>query len=160
MRRVLLLLALGCSGGQTGEITEPTRCERVTETVPVTELEAEPSAALETSSAPSSHTLVWNDGSATSLSLTVTRAADTVDRLGAPGCASTWRALVRVDLATTDERLDVTLEGELRFDVGGFVRLRAEAATEDGFLVLVAEPAGARWVGTLTRDDAEMLATF
>lgn len=160
-RALLALLTFGCTGGQTGEITELTQCEHVAEMVPTLELEAELRTALEASTTPRTYPLAWTSGGdSTSLSLTVTPTADPVARLGIPGCASAWRAFVHVDLATADARLDATLEGELRFDVDGLIRLAAEGPTADGAVLLVAEPAGERWVGTLTRNGTETLATF
>ena len=94
MRRLAFLLVLGCTGGQTGEITELTACERVTDEVRFASLDADVQRAFEDAAREAVADLRWSDGTRTTLHVTLTRQDVEVERLGVASCAPSWRAPV------------------------------------------------------------------
>ena len=100
MRRLAFLLVLGCTGGQTGEITELTACERVTDELRFASLDADVQRAFEDAAREAVADLRWSDGTSTTLHVTLTRQDIEVERLGVSSCAPSWRAPVVLALHT------------------------------------------------------------
>lgn len=112
---VLVSGTSGCSGGQTGEITEPTRCERVTEEVAREHLPSEIQAAIEAAERTTGAALEWThaDGAASRLSLSLAHDGDAFERLGDDACPPSWRASYMLHATTEDTRFAATLNGTL-----------------------------------------------
>lgn len=176
MRRLAFLLVLGCTGGQTGEITELTACERVTDEVRFASLDADVRLAFEDAAREATADLRWSDGTTTTLQVTLTRQDVEVERLGVASCAPSWRAPVVLALRTDDGRLDALLDGALVVHEGATSVVRAEAPVptltldtsldadvEGALLHLSAEHDALGWRGSLqlqTADDERALASF
>lgn len=178
------LASSGCSGGQTGEITEPTLCERVTEALSREELPSEIGAAFDAAERPTNAALEWSDadGATTTLHLTLGRDGTAVERLGSDTCPPSWRASFVVQLRTDDGRLDATLDGtatvrELASETSSTVIAEAALASlhlddadvavtadsPDATVRLSAEHDSLGWRGTLFLQDADeerVLAVF
>ncbi len=119
MRWVLLLglcVCAGCAGGQTGEITEPTRCTERTEE-PLAEAER---VEIERLGAPWTGTLTWDeDGSSSDLTVSFAPAEGTAFRLGGEGCEEELREVpVELRADTTDGLLRESLAGTLEWRPG------------------------------------------
>ncbi|MCU0673057.1 MAG: hypothetical protein MUE69_09740 [Myxococcota bacterium] len=112
---VLASVTSGCSGGQTGEITEPTRCERVTEEVERAHLPSEIQVALEAAERTTGASLEWidADGAASRLSLSLSHDGTAFERLGDDACPPSWRASYMLHATTEDTRFAATLNGTL-----------------------------------------------
>jgi hypothetical protein len=107
----LLLLALGCEGGQTGEITQLSECERVVARVPIVDLPQDARVLLASATASREAELRWDgDGAITQVEVEASLESETADRIGPGSCASILRVPASVHLATRDERLDVTVD--------------------------------------------------
>jgi hypothetical protein len=125
MRRVLALLLLGCAGGQTGEITELSECERVVERLPIADLPEETGQLLASATARHEAELTWSDdGETTQVEIETELESDTADRIGPGMCAPIVRVPANVHVATRDERLDVA--------VGALIDLADEVVTIQG----------------------------
>lgn len=187
---VLASGASGCSGGQTGEITEPTRCERVTEEVAREHLPSEIQVALEAAERTTGAALEWTDadGAGSRLSLSLSHDGTALARLGGDTCPPSWRASYSLHATTEDSRFAATLSGTLTVrdvasDAGETRETSATVVAEaplaivhlDGFEA-ADEPGGAEtmvrlfgvhvgpaWRGTLVLQDDEgerVLAAF
>lgn len=173
------LVATGCSGGQTGEITEPTRCERVSENVALEALRPEIREAFGETERAVASDLAWgpqdSSGDATTtLRLTMRREAMTVERLGEAPCAAAWRSPVELRVLTDDGRLDATLSGALTVNEDATANLRADAPLSalvltdvdddpTALLRLVADHGELGWRGAIFLQDGaaeRVLATF
>jgi hypothetical protein len=107
----LLLVALGCAGGQTGEITQLSECERVVERFAIADLPEDARTLLESATASREAELRWeDDGTTTQVELETELESDTADRIGPGDCVSILRVPASVHVATRDERLDVTVD--------------------------------------------------
>lgn len=125
MRWALGLLLLGCSGGQTGEITELSLCERVVERLPIVDLPQDTQALLQSATERREAELSWaDDGSSTQLELETELESAMADRIGPGDCQPIVRVPARVHLQTHDERLDLR--------VGAWIDLAGEVATIQG----------------------------
>ena len=125
MRWALALVLLGCAGGQTGEITQLSQCERVVERLPIMDLPEDTQALLENATETREADLRWeDDGSTTRLELETELESETADRIGPGNCASIVRIPASVHATTRDERLDVT--------VAALIDLAGEVATIQG----------------------------
>ena len=110
MRSALAFLLLGCAGGQTGEITELSLCERVVERLPIADLPEDTQALLASATESQQAELTWaDDGTTTTVELELELDSDLADRIGPGDCASIVRIPASVHLTTSDERLDLTL---------------------------------------------------
>jgi len=105
----------GCSGGQTGEITEPTRCERVTEELSREELPSEVQTAIEAAERAMGAPLEWTDadGAATTLHLSLAHDGTAIERLGDDTCPPSWRASYLLQAQTADSRFAAALDGTM-----------------------------------------------
>lgn len=139
MRRVVIemgaLLALsgllGCAGGQTGEITEPSECDAIAETLAFEALPEEARAELEALSGPWREALAWDAGGETTLELSIRpERAEAVERLGFGGCLRD-RVPATLTLATDDARLAIALDGWVELRDGAPVSLRGAAPLAD-----------------------------
>jgi hypothetical protein len=125
MKSALALLLLGCTGGQTGEITELSLCERVVERLPVTDLPAHTREALGAATAPHETELTWSeDGSSSAIVIDAELETETADRIGPHPCAPIVRLPVRVHLSTADGRVEL--------DVHGLADVLGDAVTVQG----------------------------
>jgi hypothetical protein len=111
MRWSLALVLVGCTGGQTGEITTLTMCEELVARVPITELPSETAALLEVALEPKSAELAWVEGDSTAIEVDASTEGETADRLGPYDCAETVRVPARIHASTGDGRIDVTVPG-------------------------------------------------
>lgn len=127
MRRFAWLLVLGCTGGQTGEITEPTVCERVTDELTLEALAPEVREAFEDGAQSREMLLRWSDESTATLDLSFPQPPRTVERLGTDRCVPTWRAPIVIALRTDDGRLDAVLHGALLVREGAATTVLADA---------------------------------
>ena len=111
MRWAIALLALGCAGGQTGEITELTLCERVVERVVIADLPQDERARLASATESREAELRWeDDDTTTQLEIETELDRETADRIGPADCPSIVRVPASVHLATRDERLDLGVD--------------------------------------------------
>jgi hypothetical protein len=125
MRWALGLLLLGCSGGQTGEITELSLCERVVERLPIVDLPEPTQALLESATKRGETELNWtDDGSTTQVAIETELESESADRIGPGECTPIVRVPARVHVKTRDERLDVS--------VGALIDLAGEVVTIQG----------------------------
>lgn len=125
MRWALALLVLGCAGGQTGEITQLTECERVVERLPIVDLPEDQRTLLASATESREAELSWADGgSMTVLEIEIELEIETADRIGPGDCASIVRVPASVHLRTRDERIDLT--------VGALIDLADEVVTIQG----------------------------
>lgn len=127
MRRFAWLLVLGCTGGQTGEITEPTLCERVTDELTLDALSPELREAFEDGAQSLEMLLRWSDESTAILAISFPEQPRTIERLGTERCVPTWRAPIVMALRTDDGRLDAVLEGALYVREGAATTVLADA---------------------------------
>jgi hypothetical protein len=112
MRPALVLLVLaGCTGGQTGEITELSLCERVVERVPLADLPMHTREALDSATARHETALTWSDGAATVVVADPELATATADRLGPHPCQPVVRVPVAIPISTADGRIDLVVHG-------------------------------------------------
>ena len=124
MRWAFGLLLLGCAGGQTGEITELTLCERVVERLPIVDLPEDISDLLASATERREAELRWADDEVTKVELEAELESETADRIGPGDCASLWRVPANVHVKTRDDRLDLT--------VGASIDLANEVVTIQG----------------------------
>ena len=127
MRRFAWLLVLGCTGGQTGEITEPTRCERVTDELTLEALSPTLREAFEDGAQSLEVLLQWSDESTAILAISFPEQPRTIERLGTERCVPTWRAPIVMALRTDDGRLDAALQGALYVREGAATTVLADA---------------------------------
>lgn len=112
MRPALVLLVLaGCTGGQTGEITELSLCERVVERVPLADLPADTREALDRAIARHETALAWSDGPTTTAVVDPELETDTADRVGPHPCQPIVRVPVAIQVSTADGRIDLVVRG-------------------------------------------------
>ncbi len=163
MRWLLLLGLVGCTGGQTGEITRLSECDH-TQTVHSLSSLPEVESDVDQSAQPWSGTLTWFDGEETELALDVVRIDDSVEERGFDACLH-WRTEIEVDATTVDGRLDTTLRGSLDVRESG-AEMRARMTRDDGvevWLELIRDDSGVRgtlWEKSDPELDDELVATW
>ncbi len=142
-----LLLALGaCTGGQTGDITELTACERPTGTIQPSEVPegfSEPVSGIVMGHLHQDAVLGWASGRAqTGVDvLWSAQAQSDVQVLGDDSCPSQVRAVVELTITTQDGQLDEQVSGfaMLMADGSGYVRAEQPVADIGGMLEPFAE---------------------